>query len=142
MAPWKRRARTAASAVPTRAWVTITARRVDPAELLEQSAAASGLGVAESIAFDGESAAVELQLPSMVPHHDARDRLSLDELDRQRVARMLGTLRADATVQDLLLETHVGGEEHVDHVAVLAFGELVERILADRLRAGVRYVSD
>lgn len=126
----------------TRVWVTISARRVDPAELLELLALDSHLRIGESIAFDGASTALELRLDSVAAHHAPRAPLSLDARDRELVARLLARLASEPTIQDIILESHVGGTEDVDRVNVLSLDALAEHVVQDRLVAAVRYITD
>lgn len=129
-------------APPTRAWVTISMRRVDPSGMLERVAESHGLRVLESIAFDGASAAVRLGLPSLERSHAPGSRIELDLTDRGALRAFLVEIHKDRTVQDVVFETHVGGVEDVTKESMLGFDALLDRIEHQQLRAGVRYVTD
>jgi hypothetical protein len=123
-------------------WVTVSARRVDPGELLERAAAQAGLRVRELVAFDGSSAAIAPRLRSLDARHEDGAPLGLDDADRERLDALLRTAHADPTVQDIALESHLPGAPDVARVQVLAFHDLLERVAAGNLAAGVRYLSD
>lgn len=126
----------------TRLWVTITARRVDPAALLEECARSAELIAGESIAFDGASAALELRPASLRRTHAPRGDLALAGPDRARIATFVRELARVDTVEDIVVEAHVRGVEGVSSTSVLSLDALLERIEHGRLRAAVRYVTD
>jgi hypothetical protein len=126
----------------TRVWLTIAARRVDPSELLETTAADLGIRTGESIAFDGASAALELRIGLRERRHGARDPLRIAEADRDALASTIRSIARVHTVQDIILESHVAGHEGVDGVRVLPLHALLALVESDQLEAAVRYITD
>jgi hypothetical protein len=136
---WLRRPR---DRTRTRVWVVVSARRVDPLALLIDAAKTARLSTMEQIAFDGASAAIELKLRLAEPRHEPGTSLSIDATARERIGELLQAIHADATVQDVVLESHVAGEDDASTQQFLEFPELLQLITDDQLHAGTRYVSD
>lgn len=120
----------------------VSARRIDPLQLLLDAAKAARLATREQIAFDGASAAIELRTRLSEPRHEPGAALSLSSGERTRIATLLRAIRNDPTVQDVVLESHVGGSVDAATQQFVEFADLLQMLTDDRLRAGTRYVSD